>query len=289
MDGTPESTPDRRSHPSLRRPGVRWLKSVPDASPPAKPPAVDEGVPWTRAPWARARGPWASAWWPAAPVVGALFGALTRARGARVFHPAGTGYHAEVVMAPTGRPTGAAFLDEPGRYRAVVRFSHGAGVPDPLPDVLGLSVKVIDAHGPGRDQDLLLVSSASPPFGRHFLMPATGFLGRQFSSVLPYLVGRRIRLFGALPGTPAMHDGGTALAEVHVAAQRGELRFELTMAGEIGGWHHIGELRIGLPLGDDGAEALRFNPWHTGPGITPIGVLQALRGAAYPGSQRQRR
>lgn len=225
---------------------------------------------------------------PAGPVVATLFGALTRARGARFFHPRGTGYHAEVFITPAERSTGAPFLDQTGSYRAVVRFSRGAGIPDPLPDVLGLAIKIIDAHGPGRDQDLLLVTSASPPFGRHLLVPATGFLGRRFSSVLPYLVGRRIRLFGAAPGTPPVHDGGTALAEVHVAARSGELRFDLTMAGEVEGWHRIGELLIGPPLGDEEAEALRFNPWHTGPGIVPLGLLQSLRASAYRGSQRHR-
>jgi len=206
-----------------------------------------------------------------------------------VFHPTGSGYRAEVMITPAGRPTGAPFLDQPGSFAAMVRLSRGAGVPDPFPDVLGLAIKVIDANGPGRDQDFLLVSSAGAPMARHMLVPATGFLGRPFSSVLPYLVGRRIRLFGAIPDTPAVHDGGTALAEVHVAAARGELRFDLTMAGEFGVWHRIGELRVGQPLDDADADALRFSPWHTGPGITPVGILQTLRLPAYRGSQHWRR
>jgi hypothetical protein len=220
--------------------------------------------------------------------VAAAFGALTRARGARIFHPEGSGYRAEVTMTPAGRPTGAPLLDQHGSFDAVVRFSRGAGLPDPVPDVLGLAVKLLDAYGPGRDQDLLLISSAVAPIGRNLLLPATGFLGRPFSSVLPYLVGRRIRLFGAWPATAAVHDGGTALAEVHVAAARGALRFDLTIAGELGGWRRIGQLKVGEPLSDPESDALRFNPWHTGPGIMPLGVLQALRRFAYTGSQSQR-
>jgi hypothetical protein len=205
-----------------------------------------------------------------------------------VFHPQGSGYHAEVVITPGERPTGSPFLDQPGSFEAVVRFSRGAGIPDPVPDVLGLAIKVLDAHGPGRDQDLLLVSSATPPFGRHLLVPATGFLGRPFSSVLPYLVGRRVRVFGASPMTEPVHDGGTALAEVQVAATSGELKYDLVMAPEFGSWRRIGQLRIYEPLDDDEADALRFNPWNTGPAITPLGVLQALRRYAYTGSQSQR-
>ena len=36
-------------------------------------------------------------------------------------------------------------------------------------------------------------------------------------------------------------------------------------------------------------EALRFNPWTTGPGIHPSGWLNLLRDAAYRASQRGRR
>jgi hypothetical protein len=45
---------------------------------------------------------------------------------------------------------------------------------------------------------------------------------------------------------------------------------------------------IGAPLDDAEGDALRLNPWHTGPGIKPLGVLQALRRFAYVGSQNQR-
>jgi len=216
---------------------------------------------------------------PAAQVVAAIAGAARRARSVRVLHPAASSYYAEVVVTPIGRPTGSDFLDQAGSFRAVVRFSRGAGTPDPLPDVLVLAIKVIDAHGPDHDQDLLLVTSASAPLCRHLLLAATGFLGRQFSSVLPYLVGRRIRLFGAFAPSPALRDGGTALAQVHIAASGGDLRFDLSMAGALRGWHRIGVLLVGSPLPDADAAALRFDPWTAGPGIRPIGVLQALRWA----------
>jgi hypothetical protein len=40
------------------------------------------------------------------------------------------------------------------------------------------------------------------------------------------------------------------------------------------------------PLTADQTEALRFNPWTTGPGIRPAGWLNLLRDAAYRASQR---
>jgi hypothetical protein len=37
------------------------------------------------------------------------------------------------------------------------------------------------------------------------------------------------------------------------------------------------------PTGPAAAEALRFNPWTTGPGIRPVGRLNRLRRPSYPG------
>jgi hypothetical protein len=42
----------------------------------------------------------------------------------------------------------------------VVRFSRAGGLPEPLPDALGVAVRLPGAYGPGRDQDLLVTSSA---------------------------------------------------------------------------------------------------------------------------------
>jgi hypothetical protein len=45
---------------------------------------------------------------------------------------------------------------------------------------------------------------------------------------------------------------------------------------------------LGRPLSAEQTEALRFNPWSTGPGIHPSGWLNLLRDAAYRASQRGR-
>jgi hypothetical protein len=44
----------------------------------------------------------------------------------------------------------------------------------------------------------------------------------------------------------------------------------------------------GPPLSADQTEALRFNPWTTGPGIRPSGWLNLLRDTDYRASQRGR-
>ena len=59
-----------------------------------------------------------------------------------------------------------------------MRFSRGAGLPEPLPDILGVAVRVLDSHGPGGHQDFLLATSSGLPVAHHALLPATTFWER---------------------------------------------------------------------------------------------------------------
>ncbi|HEV2999879.1 MAG TPA: hypothetical protein VGW75_03980, partial [Solirubrobacteraceae bacterium] len=87
------------------------------------------------------------------------------------------------------------------------------------------------------------------------------------SSVLPYLLGERLALVGALPRRPD---------------------FELATAPLNGRWSPFGRLRLGEKLSQMAAERLRFNVWHTGGGIVPTGPFQGIRAPAYKGSQAGR-
>ena len=81
--------------------------------------------------------------------------------------------------------------------------------------------------------------------------------------------------------------GGGALAELRAAADG--LGFELRIAGTFGPSQRLATLTFGQPLPVEQTEALRFNPWTTGPGIHPSGWLNLLRDAAYRASQRGQR
>jgi hypothetical protein len=222
--------------------------------------------------------------------MGALFGALSKLRGARVFHPDGVGYSGVLrVERSTPSLAGAPLLGEPGEHPAVFRFSRGAGLPEPLPDVLGLAVRLTDAHGPNRHQDFLLVTSADAPVLHHLLLPSTGFFGQSFSSLLLYRIGGNVRLVGAQPvrGPSAAGPRG-AIPQLEAAIARGEAGFTLALASLTGRWESLGRLEVGTRLGDAETEALAFNPWNSGGGIRPVGPLMGLRRGAYPGSQRGR-
>jgi hypothetical protein len=231
----------------------------------------------------------------AAPAVAAGFYLLAALRSKRSLHPTGVGYRGWLVVGDDhpGQPEVPLF--RPGTARpALLRFSRGAGLPEPLPDALCVAVKLPDAYGPGNDQDLLLTSSTDRPLLRRLLFPATSFVRGTFSTALPYeLGGKRVVLLlvpahtgGALSAGTGIRRGGGALAELNATA--GGLRFELRTASSFGPSQPVATLTTGQPLPAEQTEALRFNPWTTGPGFRPAGWLNLLRDTAYKASQRGR-
>src|ERR1700712_5387174 len=75
-------------------------------------------------------------------------------RSVRIFHPEGIAQRVTVTVRPTDEDPDATALGvplraRPGPYAGVVRFPRGASLPEPLPDVLGLAIRIVDAHGPG--------------------------------------------------------------------------------------------------------------------------------------------
>ncbi len=51
---------------------------------------------------------------------------------------------------------------------------------------------------------------------------------------------------------------------------------------------HLARLELGRPLPAHVGEDLRFDPWHAGPGLRPVGVLNRVRRPAYRASQQGR-
>lgn len=193
-------------------------------------------------------------------VVAGAFRTASRIRGKRVLHPRGHAVAGRVTVTGTAR-TGAELLDRPGSYAAQVRLSRAVGLPAPLPDGFGLAVRVLDAYGAGRHQDLLMTSSAAAPWLRRLPLPV--FRPSFYGTLLPYDVQGTHLLLGA--------------------RQVGD-RLELLSATPDGPWQPWGELTLGEPL-DDGLE-IPFNVWTTGGGLAPAGLLMRLRRDAYPASRQ---
>jgi hypothetical protein len=218
--------------------------------------------------------------------VGAVLALVAGARRGKAVHPHGAVYAARlVVRGVPAAPPAALLLATPGEHDALVRFSRSLGLPRPLPDLLGMSIRVLDAYGPGRHQDFLLVSSVDRPFLHHLFVPSGDFQQRPYSSSLPFRAGAQRFIVGTLPHPDSPRAAGeTELERVRIAAATGRLRFQLAVAAPMGRFAPVAELHVEAPL-PSAADALRFLPLQAGGGLAPAGVLNEMRRYAYPMSQ----
>lgn len=219
-------------------------------------------------------------------VLGSVLGAIAGLRRGKAVHPDGVVYDATLVVAGAqAAPAEASLLRRPATHHAIVRFSRSVGLPRPIPDLLGMSIRVLDAYGRDRHQDLLLVTSADRPVMHHVFLPATDLQQRPYSSSLPYRAGEELFLVGALPDRGSPRPGGDdEFDRLDAAARTGQLRFGLAVASLGGRFRPVAELRVGRRLPPE-VDALRFNPWNTGGGMAPAGWLNGARQRAYAFSQ----
>lgn len=217
---------------------------------------------------------------------GAPFALAAALRGGKAVHPHGAVHEATITMhGGDPAPAAAALLREPGEHRALVRFSRSLGLPRPLPDLLGMSIRLPDVHGPGRHQDFMLVTSIDLPVAHHGFVPAADVWERPYSSSLPYRAGEDLFLVGALPDPEGPRpEGEHELDRLARAAATGRLRFQLAVAPVMGRFAPVAEIRIGARLPAE-LDAIQMNPFNTGGGLRPAGFLNRLRDYAYPLSQ----
>ncbi len=191
----------------------------------------------------------------------------TALRGARVFHPRGDAF-AATVETDGGGTWGARLLDEAGRHDVVVRLSRGVGLPEPLPDIVGLAVRFEGRGKGGGPLDVLVNTAGGPPVLRHVFLPAP--LGRTFSSVLPYRTGSgRQVLLGA-------RDEGSGTG------------WELLAASLTGPWTRWGRLTLGRELPAEVSEELRFRPTLGADDLQQVELFRSLRDLSYRESQALR-
>lgn len=214
---------------------------------------------------------------------GAAFYAAARLRARRAFHPKGHIFKASFVRGATDHGVAELLAPDGTSPRpAAVRLSKGAGVPDPIPDILGLALKL---HGDENlpEQDLLLASSLPAPVGRHLLVPARSFTGTFFSTILAYRTPGGLVVLGA---RPVQGRDGTELRDV--LDVRPGLRFELLVAPPLGSWTALGTIELGEPEPPIAGRAIEFDPATTHEDLRPVGPLNRLRAPAYAASRRGR-
>ena len=193
--------------------------------------------------------------------VGGVLAGLAALRRGKAVHPHGAVYEAQLVVPHHNGELGRTELFGSAASRpALVRFSRSLGLPRPLPDLLGMSVRVLDVYGAGLHQDFLMVSSVDAPVAHHLFVPAGDVQQRPYSSSLPYRTGDRTLLVGALPraDSPRLGDG-TELERLAVTAATGELV-------SISRWPRRGKASVQWP---SFAWGTRSRPRPTPSGSTP--------------------
>lgn len=220
------------------------------------------------------------------------------ARGARIFHPDGVVYRAEVLPLAGGGALGR--LAEQAAGIAIARLSGGIWRwpgSGRRPDVLGVALQFRSAGELSRprtagDQDLLFITARSlwtlpiAPFTTNI----DDFLANEYYAILPFTlegVGKvELRLSPASSAPP----GGNRRQRLSRAVERGQamLRLEARLGSKDEAWQPVAaiHLREQLLLEQD---ALPFDPGSTGIGLVPRGVLQSIRPTVYAASQAGRR
>lgn len=215
-------------------------------------------------------------------LVAVPLGALARRRDGKPMHPRGVVLGAVLERQGGDPPWGVPFLDAVGREEVVVRLSRGAGLPEPLPDLLGLAVRL--DTGLGAPVDLLLSST-----GRGRLTRVVPVLRRDaasaYCSIMAYRCAAGPVRIAALPAGDGAPSDPRPLAE---AVRRRPLVFVLAAARGTGEWRPFGRLTIGDPGGPLDPD-LRFDAVrHPPPGLVPDGPLARFRAPAYAAAQAAR-
>lgn len=211
---------------------------------------------------------------PAAAVLGRALGGLFSVAGrvrpaAKPLHPQGSTSPAVLRRSGLREATGVPWVDHRGIDSVTVRLSRSVGLPGPLPDILGLAVRVpigADQYG-----DLLLASTGLGPLSRFVLMPVRNVAAANFCTLLPYR-------------TPT---GPMLLAAVRMGGSRG-LSLELQVGAPRGSWRRFASLEV-EPDAAHGDDPIAFDPMtNVIPGLEPYEWVRQLREPAYRAARRSR-
>jgi hypothetical protein len=190
-------------------------------------------------------------------------------------HASGVGYDGTLeIPTPDDELLDGTVLDRPGRYPVTVRLSRGFGRALRRSDVHGVAIRITDAGGAGRHQDLLLATSKP---GRHGAETTTFSLRYEprFTSTL-HLGSPQGPMLVVARSLQAMPDDALVLG----GAASG-LQFSLSVQLKGRDEREVGTLTLGSPLEAHEAEALHFTIEHDWGGIQAWGVLNDARVIVY--------
>jgi hypothetical protein len=198
-------------------------------------------------------------------------------RPSRPIHPHGLRLSGSLQRTGTAPASGIPWLDATGRTPVEARLSRSAGLPGPLPDVVGLALKI---PSDGSFSDVLLASTGSSPVGRFVLVPRRNVARTVLSTMMPYkgtsgpvlLAARTTAPSGRLPAP---------LAAFRRKLAGDPWTLQLLHARPLGPWIPFGTLSLTVDADQD-QEDLRFDPvLHPLPTAQTYGWAAALRRGSY--------
>ncbi|WP_251023872.1 SRPBCC family protein [Arthrobacter sp. ISL-65] len=258
----------------------------------------------------------------------AVFRAIKAVRPVRPIHPRGISLVGELNLtgaagrAAAGLPatSGIAWLDDAGTCQVRGRFSRSVGLPESLPDILGLALRTSGAPGAAGDSgasgaagagdipdvgdsadvgDVLFASTGWGVPGRFMLLPKLDVGTTRFTTLMPYRGSSGPVLLGlrtlSLPrrATGRADTGGNFKESLAT----GDWTLALHYATPAGRWVQAGVLHLRAAAHDaghtDSAEtdsadtAIRFDPLkHPLPGAGTYPWARRLRERSYRAARR---
>jgi hypothetical protein len=207
-------------------------------------------------------------------LVAGPLGAVTRLRRGKPMHPRGAVFDGVLERRGSAPEWGVQWLDEAATDPVLVRFSRGAGLPAPVPDLLGIAVRVPHAEHP---LDLLVTTTGRGPLLRWIPLPRRD-AAVPYTSIMGYRSDAGTLRIAALPEFPAAPSAPEALA---AAVRDGSLAFTLAAARGAGRWRPFGRLTLTAPRApldpDVRFDAVRHPP----PGLAADGPMARFRAPAY--------
>ena len=208
-------------------------------------------------------------------LVAVPLGAVARWRGGKPMHPRGVVLDAVLERHGSTPQFGVPWLDAVGTDEVIVRMSRGAGLPAPLPDVLGLAIRMTGDDG--TRVDLLLSTTGRGSIGRLIPVPRRD-AAAPYGSIMAYRSAVGPVRLAALPEAPAMPSDPEPVAR---EAAAGGIVFRLAAAVGPGEWRAFARLSptgARRPLDP----AFRFDAVRNAPpGLAATGPMARFREPAY--------
>ena len=213
-----------------------------------------------------------------------FFSLLRRVRHPRPIHPHGLVLTGQATWIRDAAPSGIGWIDEgpDAPLEVTARLSRGVGLPDALPDVLGLAVRFHTVDG--EHADVLLATTGIGFPSRFLLVPRRSATGATFGSLLPYRSARGPVLICAR--SVPVRVLPAELGALRRSIEQRPWRVRLYQAAPTGRWHPFADLVL-RPAAEGDSAGLRFDPvGHPLPGSTTYPWVRRLRDPSYRAAQR---